>query len=157
MSSINLLSSMSSIKPAKPANQKKDTCKKYSKPIYISIKARLRQPTYANFLEYYHKGSADNDHFYKYLVKLSTEHKLFMKDAESFKLSFTQEGFYFKTLDIVKCKNAIGKPCLLEDLLDRDVVFKLKILPYDFLTPEGKQIIGISITCLEANGKPSID
>ncbi len=127
---------------------------KYVKPIYMTIKARLRQPTYANFLGFYHDGSADNDHFYKYLTKLMKEHKLFMKDAESFKSSFTHEGFYFKPLDMIKCKNAIGKPCLLEDLLDRDVVCKLKIIPYNFITPEGKQIIGISITCLEAHGKP---
>lgn len=130
--------------------------KKYARPLNLSIKARLRQLNYANFLEYYHAGSAELDYFYTYLVNLSNKHKLFVKDADltKFKSNFTKEGFYFKTTTSIKCKNAIGKPCLLEDILDRDVVLKLKITPYDFESEEGNQIIGISIQCIEASAKP---
>lgn len=125
----------------------------YVKPKYLNIRARLRQPTYANFLEYYHKKSASDDYFYKYLSKLTQEHKLFIVSDTPFKSNFTAEGFYFKLIDGVKCKNVIGKPCLIEDILDRDVILKLKILPYNFQSTEGKQIIGISITALEIAAK----
>jgi hypothetical protein len=130
--------------------------KKYARPLNVSIKARLRQLNYANFLEYYHNGSAELDYFYKYLVNLANKHKLFVKDGDfsKFKSTYTKEGFYFKTTATIKCKNAIGRPCLLEDILDRDAVLKLKITPYDFDSEDGNQIIGISIQCIEANAKP---
>jgi len=117
----------------------------YVKPKNINIKARLRTKNYANFLEFYHKGSALNDYFYKYLVKLADSHKLLANQDTQFKSHFNPEGFYFKTKETIKCKNAIKMPCLLDDLLDRDVTMQLKITPYNFKDAAGAQLIGISI------------
>lgn len=117
----------------------------FVKPKNISIKARLRSAKYANFLEYYHNGSAKLDYFYNYLTKLSESHKLLVNQDSQFKSNFTPEGFYFKIKTFVKCTNAIKKPCLIEDLLDQDVTMKLKITPYNFNDNEGKQLIGIAI------------
>ena len=126
--------------------------KKFVKPIVLSVKVRLRSPIYANFLDFYHKKSI-NDSFYKYLLKLRDTHKLLVTDETvPFKSHFNSEGFYFKT-DICKCKNVIGKPCLIEDILDRDVILKLKISLYNFTSQDNHQIIGMSIHATEAFAK----
>ncbi len=124
----------------------------FIKPKIMSIKARLRNTSYANFLEFYHEQSAITDHFYKYLIDLSNKHKLLVQADTNFKSNFTSEGFYFKVADRLKCKNALGKPCLIEDLIDRDVTMKLKITPYNFLSDENKQLIGISMQAIEITG-----
>ncbi len=118
---------------------------KFVKPKVISVKVRLRTATYANFLEYYHKGTSLDDHFYKYLTNLVQKNK----GSEDFKSNFTSEGFYFKTKDFVKCKNLSNKSCLLVDLLDQDITAKLKIQPYDF-TVDNKHLSGLAITLVEA-------
>jgi hypothetical protein len=123
----------------------------YIKPKKISIKARLRQPNYANFLEYYHNNEVTNDYFYNYLTKLANSHKQLTNQDTKFKSNFTNEGFYFKTKEGLKCKNAIKKPCLINDLLDTDVTLKLKITPYNFLDTNNLQLIGIAIQVTEIN------
>lgn len=122
----------------------------FIKPKSISAKVRLRKDNYANFLEYYHKGTANDDFLYKYLTTLAKKHKL----SDDFKTSFTSEGFYFKIKDFVKCKNLSGKPCLLSDLLDQDITAKLQIKPYDFKV-DGKHLSGLSITLIEAQATMS--
>ena len=119
----------------------------FTKPKLLSVKVRLRQSNYANFLEYYHNGSALNDYFYKYLDKLANEHKKLVNQDTSFKSSFNAEGFYFKTKKPIKCTNVVKKPCLIDDLLDHDVTMKLKLVPYNFIS-DNKQLIGISIQAI---------
>ena len=119
---------------------------KFVKPKSITTKVRLRKENYANFLEYYHKGTSTDDHFYKYLTGLAQKNKV----SEDFKTNFNSEGFYFKTKDFVKCKNLSGKTCLLADLLDQDITAKFKIQPYDF-TADNKHLSGLSITLVEAH------
>ena len=118
----------------------------FTKPKTLSVKVRLRQSNYANFLEYYHEGSALNDYFYKYLAKLANDHKKLANCDVSFKSPFNEEGFYFKTKGPIKCMNAAKKLCLIDDLLDHDVTMKLKLVPYNFISD--KQIIGISIQAI---------
>lgn len=123
---------------------------KFVKPKNINATVRLRKSNYANFLEYYHKGSATDDFLYKYLTDLVKKNKT----TDEFKTPFNTEGFYFKIKDFVKCKDVRGKTCLLEDILDYDVTVKLKILPYDFIDPKtSSQVSGISITLVEAHAK----
>lgn len=123
---------------------------KFVKPKLITAKVRIRNTNYANFLEYYHKGTSIDDHFYKYLTIIAQKNKV----SEDFKTNFNSEGFYFKTKDFVKCKNLSGRTCLLADLLDQDVAAKFKIQPYDFVV-DNKNLSGISITLVEANATMS--
>ncbi len=113
----------------------------------INAKCRLRSGKYANFFEYYHTGHATEDYLYKYLTNLQK-----IKSTTNFKSNFDNEGFNFKIKTFVKCKMHNGRPCILEDLYDRDVVVKLQIGPYDFMTKEGTRLTGISIVLLEATG-----
>lgn len=122
----------------------------FVKPKSITTKVRLRKENYANFLEYYHKGSSYDDHLYKYLTTLAQKNKVF----DDFKSNFNSEGFYFKTKDFVKCKNLSGRTCLLADLLDQDITAKFKIQPYDF-TADNKHLSGLSITLVEAHATMS--
>lgn len=123
---------------------------KYVKPKSISAKVRLRKLNFANFLEYYHKGSALDDFLYKYLRDLVRKNKV----TDGFKTPFNSEGFYFKTKDFVKCKNLSGRVCLLSDLLDQDITANLRIVPYDFVI-DGQQLSGISVTLVEAQATMS--
>ncbi len=123
----------------------------FVRPKKITARARLKQPNYANFLKYYHDGSAKDDPFYKYITKLADSHKLLATEDQTFKKNFDEEGFYFKIKDYVKCKNSSGRPCLLEDLLDHDVSISLKITPYNFTTDDGKHLIGLSLQATHVN------
>lgn len=120
-----------------------------------NIRARLRRENFANFAEYYHNQSLESDHFYKILDKTVSDHKLTVSDADNipFHSPITDEGFYFKS-DNPKCKNLIGKPCLLGDILDNDVIMKVRVRPYNFVGSDGKHV-GVSITLLEAQAKHS--
>lgn len=123
---------------------------KFTKPKLINAKLRLRRINYANFVNFYHKGTND-DFLYKYLTKLISHELSSCPNVKSnFKSNFNFEGFYFKTKDFVKCKNLSGKVCLLSDLLDHDVIAKLQITPYDFTSSTGQHLSGLSILLLEA-------
>jgi len=128
------------------------TVSKFSFAKTYNIRARLRRENFANFLDYYHKGTAETDHFYQILSKIISDHKLGCNDELiQFYTPMTSEGFYFKSPD-VKCKNLIGKPCLIDDILDNDAVIRLKVRPYDFVN-ENKRMIGVSIHAVEIVAK----
>ena len=117
------------------------------------ITARLRKETFANFHAFYHTGSRD-DSFAIFLQNIIDKHKLLVGEAfTEFRSPMTNEGFYFKTGVLPKCKNVSGKPCLLRDILDYDVYMKLKIQPYDFVTTLGNRVAGVSITAMEVTAK----
>lgn len=112
----------------------------YQKP--IEIRARLRKPYYANFLDYFHDNS-NEDHFYKILQNKCSNHLIKSKILETnYKYPFNNEGFYFKN-DNIKCYDKNGTECLIEDCIDRDVVMKLTIINYDFTDKE--RIVGCCI------------
>ncbi len=52
----------------------------YQKP--IEIRARLRKPYYANFLDYFHDNS-NEDHFYKILQNKCSNHLIKSKILET--------------------------------------------------------------------------
>jgi hypothetical protein len=55
-------------------------CIMYQKP--IEIRARLRKPYYANFLDYFHDNS-NEDHFYKILQNKCSNHLIKSKILET--------------------------------------------------------------------------
>lgn len=122
---------------------------KYVKPKIISTKIRLRTDKYANYYEYYHNNSSSDDFLYKYLCSVKEKNMI----NEDFKSNFTEEGFNFKFKDNITCRDVKGNRCILYDILDSDIVAKLSIKPYDFVSKDGKHLSGITINLLEANAK----
>lgn len=119
----------------------------FTRPKFTTAKVRLRTSNFANYLDFYHKNDPSNDYLYKIIKKIIDNQRLLNREEAEFKNPATQEGFYFKS-EKCKCVSLAKKPCLIGDILDQDVVMRLKIQPYDF-SAEGKQIIGVSITALE--------
>jgi len=119
----------------------------FHKPKYLTIKARLRQPTFANYYEYYHNGTPGH----ATLDKIVNDHK-FLVGEQDFKNPLTAEGFYFKS-DKAKCLDFGKKITMIDNILDRDAILKLKVQPYDFKV-DGKRLVGVSITLLEARAVP---
>ena len=122
------------------------------KPKFLYAMVRIRSDRFANFLDYFHNQSND-DQFKLLLNKIVQSHiKLTKVTEESFKSPVKGEGFYFKTIPKTTCKTHTEKPCIINDIYETDAYCKFKVQPYDFLA-DGKRIVGISITLLEANAK----
>ncbi len=115
----------------------------FYKPKYFTFFVRLRRENFANYLNYYHKNDGTSDFVYKVLTDLVTKHK----HSDEYKSPVTNEGFYFK-LDNPICKNMYGRPCLISDILDNDVMMKVKITTYDFVA-DGKRLNGLSLAVKE--------
>lgn len=122
------------------------------KPKFLYAMVRIRSDKFANFLDYFHNQSND-DQFKLLLNKIVQIHiKNTKVSEESFKSPIKGEGIYFKTTPNTKCYNISNKPCIINDIYETDAYCKFKILPYDFLA-DGQRIVGVSITLLEANAK----
>ena len=122
------------------------------KPKFLYAMVRIRSDKFANFLDYFHNQST-NDQFKLLLNKIVQSHiELTKVTEESFKSPVKGEGIYFKTTFMTKCHTLSNKPCIINDMCETDAYCKFKIQPYDFIA-DGKRIVGISITLLEANAK----
>ncbi len=113
----------------------------------VTVKARLRKPNYANYLKYYHAGSAADDPFYKTIMKLITELSFITKLESSEIKGASNEGFFFKN-DKTMYLDINGRLTLAESICDRDVMITLTIQQYDF-TVNNTRKVGISITASE--------
>jgi hypothetical protein len=125
------------------------------KPFYrskkINVKARLLTAKKALFYLQFHENKIADDSFYKLIKKRCEEHILVSKvDAGIFKYPYDQTGFTFKTNLETSCYNENKEPCLIEDILDKDVILTLSVTPYDFVPKNGNndqtsRLVGMSI------------
>lgn len=121
-----------------------------------SVRVRLRQPNYANFLEYYHNNTT-NDYFYKILLKHLEDLEISSKiDMKLIKSNFTKEGFYFKN-DKTTYYNKNNKICMPDDICDLDAVCDLTISPYDFTNSDKVRLVGLSIVANKITAKKDKD
>jgi hypothetical protein len=140
----------------------------FFKPKPILVRARLLKEDFAIFHKGFHHNKPKEDPFYKKLSKMVAEGLILSKvELEQFKPSFSIDGFSFKSTN-TKFYNMDKKICMPDDCIDRDVIIKLLVTPYDFVVDnkqhyminhvsnkQGKQrLVGISIKALTITAVP---
>ena len=111
----------------------------------ISGKAVIKNNYSAFFYEAFHSGKKGEDHIYRMLNSITTNHMKTIGDMIEYKKPFMGNTFIFKNGDKIICKNEHGRKCLIEDSHDRNVVINLIVTPYDFESNEGVRLTGTSI------------
>lgn len=125
----------------------------FYKPKPILVRARLLREDFAIFHKGFHQNKPKEDPFYKKLSKLVAEGLMLSKvDIKQFKSSFSADGFSFKSAN-TKFYNMDKKMCLPDECIDRDVIIKLLITPYDFVADK-KRLAGISIKAVTITAVP---
>jgi hypothetical protein len=110
---------------------------------YIKIKAKVRLVN--DKLAIYDKSLESN--LYDNLNKIYNGHISSVgSNIKNYTVikSFTEDNIKYKTNNYTKCRTRYNKPCIINDLYDKDVLAYMNILPYNFES-NGKKIIGISI------------
>ena len=107
----------------------------------ITSKVIIRSDTSASFYNVFNNIS-EQDTLYTFLEQLATEHKELCR-VDVFKYSFNKDFMYFKK-EMRECLDANGKPCLIDDLLDRECTAYITVQPYDF-TSNKIRITGLTI------------
>jgi hypothetical protein len=120
---------------------------RWVKKKYFTVKARILNLNYAHFYKRFHEQS-DEDPFYKKIKDACDRHRLVTKvEFEGFKCPYNADGFWFKsaTKSPIPCVDVNGKAIVLDDCADKDASLELCILPYDFITPDRKRLVGVTI------------